>query len=136
MLFDSLPESVRDPLFVAIGLPVVAAQEARSLGHVLAHELDQRTAPARRRATVVSRRLTDLVPSFETPSPIENLNARIENQVKVVEERVNDLEARFDEVLDKLEGQLPDTARDVVSQARGAVTEARSQLRLLVNRAA
>ena len=36
MLFDTLPPAVRDPLYVAVGLPIVAAQE-----------LDRRLEPVR-----------------------------------------------------------------------------------------
>jgi hypothetical protein len=135
MLFDSLPAPVRDSLYVAVGWPVVAGQEAAARRQELAAELDRRLVPVRQRTAVLSRRLTDLAPRL-APASLAELNLRIDERVKGVEDRVVELEGRIDHVLDRFEGQLPEPAREVVHKTRDAARDARTQLRTLVSRAA
>jgi hypothetical protein len=115
MLFDSLPPPVRDSLYAAVGLPVVAADE---LARVSA-DLDRRLAR-------LWTRVGDLRPRI----PVADA------QIRLVEERVALLEHRVGSALDRIEEQLPDPARDVVSRSRATARGARSQLRTLVTGAA
>jgi hypothetical protein len=143
MLFDTVPPPVRDSLYVAVGLPLVAAEELQRAARRVAADLEERIAPLRPRAEALSHRLEDLaaVAGIDdlanrlavTPPSLDELNGRLDAQVRAVEERVAVLEQRLADALDRFEEQLPDPARDVVSRTRGAARDAGTQLRALVS---
>ncbi len=103
---DDIQRTVRDSVYVTIGLGVIAFQKAQVQRQELRKQLggagDARTAALGR--------------------------------VKEVEERLEAVEERIDAVLDDVEQRLPDQARVVMHQARTVAKDARTQLRALVPR--
>lgn len=104
---DDIQKTVRDSVYVSIGLGVIAFQKAQVRRQELRKQVETNLGGAR---------------------------SVVEDQIKTVEERLEAVEERIDAVLDDVEGRLPEQARTVMSQARAAAKDARVQLRDLVDK--
>lgn len=104
---DEIQKTLKDSLYVTIGLGVIAFQRAQ----VQRQELQK-----------------------QVESNIEGARSAFGEGVKAIQERLETVEDRIDAVLDEVEGQLPEQARTVMQQAREVVKDTRSQLRDLVER--
>ncbi len=102
--FDDIQKTVRDSLYVSIGLGVIAFQKAQVQRQELRKQFETNIGDARTTAL---------------------------DRARTVEERLEAVEARIDAVLDDVEQRLPDQARAVMHQARTVAKDARAQLRLL-----
>ncbi len=102
--FDDIQKTVKDGVYVTIGLGVIAFQKAQVQRQELRKQLEANVGDARTVAL---------------------------DRARTVEERLEAVEARIDAVLDDVEQRLPDQARTVMHQARAAAKDARAQLRLL-----
>ncbi len=102
---DDIQKTVRDGVYVSIGLGVIAFQKAQVRRQELKKQVESNLGGAR---------------------------SAVEDQIKTVEERLEAVEERIDAVLDDVESRLPEQARTVMAQARTAAKDARSQLHDLV----
>jgi ElaB/YqjD/DUF883 family membrane-anchored ribosome-binding protein len=98
---DTIDKTLRDGLYIGIGLGVIAFQKAQVQRQELRKQLRSNVGGAR---TVV------------------------EDRVRTVEERLEAVEHRIDAVLDDVEQRLPEQARTVMHQAREVAKDARTQL--------
>ena len=104
---DDIQKTLKDGLYVSIGLGVIAFQKAQVQRQELRKQVESNVGVAR----VV-----------------------VEDRVKTVEERLEAVEQRIDAVLDDVEERLPEQARSVMHQAREVAKDARTQLRQLAPR--
>lgn len=104
---DDIQKTVRDSVYVSIGLGVIAFQKAQVRRQELKKQVEANLGGAR---------------------------TAVEDQIKTVEERLGAVEERIDAVLDDVESKLPEQARTAMSQARAAAKDARAQLRELVEK--
>lgn len=104
---DDIQKTVRDSVYVSIGLGVIAFQKAQVRRQELRKQVEANLGGAR---------------------------ATVEEQVKAVETQLEAVEQRIDAVLDDVEARLPEQARTVMAQARSAAKDARTQLRGLVEK--
>ncbi len=103
---DDISKTVKDSLYVTIGLGVIAFQKAQV-------------------------RRQELKKQVETN--LTGTRSLVGDSLKTVHERLEAVEARIDDVLDGVEQQLPDPARNVVRQAREVAKDTRTQLVGLVD---
>ena len=104
---DDIQKTLKDSLYVSIGLGVIAFQKAQ----VQRQELRKQVG-----------------------ANVEVARVVVEDRVKTVEERLEAVEQRIDAVLDDVEERLPEQARSVMHQAREVAKDARTQLRQLAPR--
>ena len=104
---DDIGKTVKDSVYVTIGLGVIAFQKAQVRRQELRKQLESSTEGARSAAA---------------------------DHVRTVEERLGAVETRIDAVLDDVEERLPQQARTVMHQARETAKDARTQLLGLVDR--
>lgn len=102
---DDISKTVKDGLYVTIGLGVIAFQKAQ----VQRQELQK-----------------------QVESNLSGTRALVGESLKTVQERLEAVESRIDGVLDDVEQQLPEQARAVMRQARDVAKDTRSQLLELV----
>lgn len=105
LTLDDLQRTVRDSIYVSIGLGVIAFQKAQVQRQELKKNLEQNFGGAR---------------------------TNVEDSLKTVEERLTAVEDRIDDVLDDVEARLPEQARTVMAQARAAAKDARSSINALL----
>lgn len=98
---DDISKTVRDSLYVGIGLGVIAFQKAQVQRQELRKQVETNVGGAR---------------------------SAVEDRVKTIEERLEAVEQRIDGVLDDVEQRLPEQARSVMHQAREVAKDARTQL--------
>ncbi|MDZ7675261.1 MAG: hypothetical protein U5K30_09360 [Acidimicrobiales bacterium] len=98
---DDIQKTVRDSLYVTIGLGVIAFQKAQ----VQRQELQK-----------------------QVESNLDGARNLVGDRLKTVQERLEAVEGRLDAVLDDVEHQLPEQARTVMHQAREVAKDTRSQL--------
>lgn len=104
---DDIQKTIKDSIYVGIGLGVIAFQKAQVQRQELKKQFTTNIGGAR-------ETLTD--------------------SVKTVEERLEAVEVRIDAVLDDVEQRLPEQARAVMAQAREVAKDARNQLHELVEK--
>ena len=104
---DDIQKTVKDTVYVTIGLGVIAFQKAQVRRQELRKQFEASTGGARTAAS---------------------------DRVKTVEERLGAVENRIDAVLDDVEERLPPQVRTVVRQARETAKDTRTQLRDIVDR--
>ena len=98
---DDIGKTVRDGVYIGIGLGVLAFQKAQVQRQELRKKLD---------------------------ANLDGARSVVEARVRTVEEQLEAVEQRIDTVLDDVEQRLPDQARAVMHQAREVAREARDQL--------
>ena len=103
---DDISKTVKDSLYVTIGLGVIAFQKAQ----VQRQELQK-----------------------QVESNLSTTRAVVGDSLKTIQERLEAVEGRIDGVLDDVEQQLPEQARTVMRQARDAAKDTRTQLLDLVD---
>ena len=101
---EDVQKTLKDTLYVSIGLGVIAFQKAQVQRQELRKQVEANVGGAR---------------------------VLVEDGVKTVEERLGAVEQRIDAVLDDVEARLPEQARSVLHQAREVAKDARTQLRQL-----
>ena len=101
---EDVQKTLKDTLYVSIGLGVIAFQKAQVQRQELRKQVEANVGGAR---------------------------VLVEDRVKTVEERLGAVEERIDAVLDDVEARLPEQARSVLHQAREVAKDARTQLRQL-----
>lgn len=104
---DDITKTLRDSLYVGIGLGVIAFQKAQVQRQELRKQVEANVDGARSAAS---------------------------DRFKTVEERLEAVEGRIDAVLDDVEQRLPEQARSVMHQAREVARDARAQLATLAGR--
>jgi ElaB/YqjD/DUF883 family membrane-anchored ribosome-binding protein len=103
---DDISKTVKDSLYVTIGLGVIAFQKAQVQRQELQKQVNANLAGTR---------------------------SLVGDSLKTVQERLEAVEGRIDEVLDDVEQQLPEQARSVMRQARDVAKDTRTQLLDLVD---
>ena len=103
---DDIAKTVRDGLYIGIGLGVIAFQKAQVQRVELRKQLE---------------------------ANVEGARGVVSEQVKTIEDRLEVVEDRIDAVLDDVEERLPEQARSVMHQAREVARDARTQLLALTN---
>lgn len=103
---DDISKTVKDSLYVTIGLGVIAFQKAQ----VQRQELQKQVG-----------------------SNLTSTRAVVGDSLKTIQERLEAVEGRIDGVLDDVEQQLPEQARSVMRQARDVAKDTRTQLLDLVD---
>ena len=98
---DDIGKTLKDSLYVTIGLGVIAFQKAQVQRQEFQKQVETNLSGTR-----------DLVG----------------DRIKTVQERLEAVEGRIDTVLDDVEQQLPEQARSVMQQAREVAKDTRSQL--------
>ncbi len=102
---DDISKTVKDSIYVTIGLGVIAFQKAQVQRQELKKQVDTNLSGTR---------------------------SLVGDSLKTVQERLEAVEGRIDSVLDDVEQQLPDQARSVMRQARDVAKDTRTQLVELV----
>lgn len=103
---DDISKTVKDSLYVTIGLGVIAFQKAQ----VQRQEFQK-----------------------QVESNLGNTRTLVGDSLRTVQERLEAVEGRIDGVLDDVEQQLPEQARSVMRQARDVAKDTRTQLIELVD---
>lgn len=103
---DDISKTVKDSLYVTIGLGVIAFQKAQ----VQRQELQK-----------------------QVESNLTATRSVVGDSLKTIQERLEAVEGRIDGVLDDVEQQLPEQARTVMRQARDVAKDTRTQLLDLVD---
>ncbi|WP_436792955.1 hypothetical protein [Actinospongicola halichondriae] len=104
---DDISKTLKDSLYVTIGLGVIAFQKAQVQRQELRKQVEGNLAGTR---------------------------SLVSDSIKTVQERLEAVEGRIDTVLDDVEQQLPEQARSVMRQARDVAKDTRTQLVDLVER--
>lgn len=102
---DDISKTVKDSIYVTIGLGVIAFQKAQVQRQELKKQVDANLSGTR---------------------------SLVGDSLKTMQERLEAVEGRIDTVLDDVEQQLPDQARNVMRQARDVAKDTRTQLVELV----
>lgn len=105
---DDIQKTLKDSLYVTIGLGVIAFQKAQVQRQELRKQVEENLGGAR---------------------------GVVGEQVKVLQTRLETVENRIESVLDDVEQQLPEQARTVMQQARDVAKDTRSQIHGLIERA-
>ncbi len=113
-LADDLSKTLKDAVYITVGLGVIAFQKAQVQRQELRRQLSSQFGEAR--------------------SQLDTFSKVFEDRVKLVEERLDGMEDRFEDLIDQFEDRLPEQAKDLAKQARIAARDATGQLRDLVAR--
>ena len=98
---DDIGKTLKDSMYVTIGLGVIAFQKAQVQRQELRKQVETNLSGA---------------------------SGLVGDRLKTVQERLEAVEGRIDTVLDDVEQQLPQQARSVMKQARDVAKDTRSQL--------
>ncbi len=104
---DDIGKTLKDSLYVTIGLGVIAFQKAQVQRQELRKQVETNLGGTR---------------------------SLVGDRLKTVQERLEAVEGRIDTVLDDVEQQLPEQARSVMHQAREVARDTRNQLVELVEK--
>jgi len=129
---DDLTKTIKDVLYVGVGLGVIAFQRAQVQRVDLTKQIKAQFGEARDQVEKMGGGSDDL--RAEARRQVERLADGFDDRVQLVEERLDTIESQFDGLLDQIEEKLPEQARELVKQARDTAKEARSQVRALVHR--
>ena len=110
---DDISKTVKDSLYVTIGLGVIAFQKAQVQRQELQKQVEANLGSTR--------------------TALGSTRTVVGDSLKTIQERLEAVEGRIDGVLDDVEQQLPEQARSVMRQARDVAKDTRSQLLGLVD---